>query len=106
MPNYAIDSQFYIYFYFFSESLTRKPIVASGLVSSMIESTKELWDMEMPAKFVSFMFSLSRLFEIPQEHGPRQSPQGTTSYVTKGHNGPRPNDVIIKVKKNNISKKT
>lgn len=33
------------------ESLTRKPILASGLISSMIESTKELCDLEMPAKF-------------------------------------------------------
>lgn len=33
------------------ESLTRKPVYASSLVSSMIESTKELWEMDMPAKF-------------------------------------------------------
>jgi hypothetical protein len=33
------------------ESLTRKPVVASALVSNMIESTKQLYDMDMPPKF-------------------------------------------------------
>jgi hypothetical protein len=33
------------------ESLTRKPVAASSLVTNMIESTKQLYDMEMPPKF-------------------------------------------------------
>lgn len=34
-----------------SESLNTKPVFASGLVSSMVESTKELWDMKMSPHF-------------------------------------------------------
>ena len=41
----------------FSESLNMRTLCASNLVTSLIESTNELWDMKMPAQFVCY-FSL------------------------------------------------
>lgn len=42
------------------ESLSRKPVFASSLVSTMVESTKELWDIDMPSKYVS---TISNVFK-------------------------------------------